>query len=121
MFVVNVNYLSGEIVLPTNKTDCHDIAKMLLKVALSTIQCNTKPNQSIIFLSGTTSQQGNLVKKNKDTDFIRNLNIVIKASRSVGIIRGPNNITGTGFRVGDCYIMTALHVVVDSMSMYIHN
>jgi hypothetical protein len=40
------------------------------------------------------------------------MNIVVKASRSVGIIRGPNNITGTGFRVGDCYIMTALHVVV---------
>jgi hypothetical protein len=49
MFVVNVNYLSGELVLPTNKTDRHDIAKMLLKVALSTIQCNTKPINYLSF------------------------------------------------------------------------
>ena len=61
------------------------------------------------------------MKKNKDTDFIRNMDIVVKASKSVGIIRGPNNKTGTGFRVGDRYIMTALHVVDDIMSMYIHN
>ena len=79
-----------------------------------------KPNQSIIFLLGTTSQQGNLAKKNDDKDYIRNREIVVKASRSVGIIRGPGRITGTGFRVGECYIMTALHVVDNIMSMYIH-
>ena len=87
---------------------------MLLKVAFN----QTKPNQSIIFLSGTTSQQ--FVKKFDDKDFIRNGKIVVNASESVGIIRGPGTC-GTGFRVGDCYIMTALHVVDKIMSMYIHS
>jgi hypothetical protein len=89
---------------------------MLLKVAFN----QTNPNQSIIFLSGTTSQQGNFVKKYDDKDFIRNGKIVVNASESVGIIRGPEN-SGTGFRVGDHYIMTALHVVDNIMSMYIHS
>jgi hypothetical protein len=61
------------------------IAEMLLKVAFN----QTKPNQSIIFLSGTTSQQVNFVKKYDDKDFIRNGKIVVNASESVGIIRGP--------------------------------
>jgi hypothetical protein len=59
------------------------------------------------------------VEENNDTDFI--YNILLKASKSVGIIRGPNDIKGTGFRVGKCYIMTALHVVDSIKSMYIHN
>jgi hypothetical protein len=60
-----------------------------------------------------------MVKKNDDKDYIRNREIVVKASKSVGIIRGPGSLTGTGFRVGECYIMTALHVVDGIMSMYI--
>ena len=94
---------------------------MLLKVALNTMQCNTKPNQSIIFLSGTASQQGNLVKLNNNKYLLRIRDIVERASGSVGIIRGPNGKTGTGFRVGDRYVMTALHVVDDIISKYIHN
>ena len=89
---------------------------IMLKVAFN----QTKPNQSIIFLSGTTSQQGNLVKKYDNKDFIRNMDIVVKASKFVGIIRGPET-SGTGFRVGCCYIVTALHVVDNIMSMYIHS
>ena len=85
---------------------------MLLKVAFN----QTKPNQSIIFLSGTTSQQGNLVEKYDEHD----IDIKIKASECVGIIRGPST-RGTGIRVGDCYIITALHVVDNIMSMYIHS
>ena len=89
---------------------------MLLKVAFN----QTKPNQSIIFLSGTTSQQGNLVKKYDNKDYIRNIEIVLKASKFVGIIRGPET-SGTGFRVGKDHIMMSLHVLDKIMSMYIHS
>jgi hypothetical protein len=40
--VTDLWFSSGTAVSSTNKTDCHDIAKILLKVALSTI----KPNQT---------------------------------------------------------------------------
>ena len=40
-------FSSGPLVSSTNKTDRHDIAEILLKVALNTIN-QTKPNQAII-------------------------------------------------------------------------
>jgi hypothetical protein len=43
----------GTPVSPTNKTDCHDITEILLKVALNTIN-QTKPNLSLDLLELTT-------------------------------------------------------------------
>ncbi|CAC5401538.1 unnamed protein product [Mytilus coruscus] len=58
----------------------------------------------------------NFLKDNDDKDFIRNRRIVSKASHSVGIIRGPAE-GGTGFRVGDNYVMTARHVVIENIKV----
>ncbi|KAK3594206.1 hypothetical protein CHS0354_030638 [Potamilus streckersoni] len=55
---------------------------------------------------------GNFRKINDETDAIYNLRLVLKIAESVGIIRSPS-VTGTGFRVGESYIMTARHVVMD--------
>ena len=76
---------------------------------------------SIIFLSGTTSQQGNLMKKHDDKDYTHNREIVAKASRSVGILPGPGRLTGTGFRVVDRCLMPALHIVDNIISTNIHS
>lgn len=46
-----------------------------------------------------------------NTDRIQNLNAIVEASKSVGIIFGPDEFSGTVFRVGDEYVMTAWHVV----------
>jgi len=40
--------LSGTPVCSTNKTDCHDIADILLKVALNTISNKQTNNQTIV-------------------------------------------------------------------------
>lgn len=46
-----------------------------------------------------------------DRDRIQDLKAVVEASKSVGIIFGPNNFSATVFRVGDEYVMTDWHVV----------
>jgi hypothetical protein len=48
----------GTPVSSTNKTDCHDIAEILLKVALNTINPNlfTKNNDLIITLTGVPGE-----------------------------------------------------------------
>ncbi|VDI39047.1 Hypothetical predicted protein [Mytilus galloprovincialis] len=71
---------------------------------------NSKPR-----LSPTSKSSSDFLKITDDKDFIRNRRIVSKASHSVGIIRGPGG-GGTGFRVGENYIMTARHVVINNIS-----
>ncbi|KAK3598087.1 hypothetical protein CHS0354_036984 [Potamilus streckersoni] len=53
---------------------------------------------------------GNFHKICDETDTISNMETIVDVAKSVGIIRSPV-VQGTGFRVGDSYIMTALHVV----------
>ncbi|KAL3870645.1 hypothetical protein ACJMK2_038692 [Sinanodonta woodiana] len=53
---------------------------------------------------------GNFHKICDETDTISNMEMIVEVAKSVGIIRSPL-VQGTGFRVGDSYIMTANHVV----------
>jgi hypothetical protein len=41
-------FSQGPLVFSTNKTDCHDIAEILLKVALNTIKQTTNLSQIVI-------------------------------------------------------------------------
>ncbi|XP_076091954.1 uncharacterized protein LOC143063614 [Mytilus galloprovincialis] len=72
---------------------------------------NSKPR-----CSPTSTSSSDFLKTIDDKDFIRNRRIVSKASHSVGMIRGPGG-GGTGFRVGDNYVMTARHVVIDNIKV----
>ncbi|CAC5401539.1 unnamed protein product [Mytilus coruscus] len=65
----------------------------------------------------TSKPTADFLKSVDDKDFIRNRRIVSKASRSVGMIRGPGG-GGTGFRVGENYVMTARHVVIDNIKVF---
>ena len=50
-FCLNLWFSTGTPVSSTNKTDCHDITEILLKVALNTINLTLKPtNQNIVFI-----------------------------------------------------------------------
>ncbi|KAL3874779.1 hypothetical protein ACJMK2_037748 [Sinanodonta woodiana] len=53
---------------------------------------------------------GNFRSIHDETDAVYNLELMVEVAKSVGIIRGPG-VQGTGFRVGESCIMTALHVV----------
>ncbi|CAC5401537.1 unnamed protein product [Mytilus coruscus] len=67
--------------------------------------------------NATSKPTANFLKSVDDKDFIRNRRIISKASHSVGMIRGPGG-GGTGFRVGENYVMTARHVVIDNIKVF---
>lgn len=69
----------------------------------------------MFIITATSTSSSDFLKTIDDKDFIRNRRIVSKASHSVGMIRGPGG-GGTGFRVGENYVMTARHVVIDNIS-----
>ncbi|XP_063448338.1 uncharacterized protein LOC134727873 [Mytilus trossulus] len=72
---------------------------------------NSKPR-----CNPTSKATAEFTKINDEKDLIRNRRIIVEASFSVGIIRGPGG-GGTGFRVGDNYVMTARHVVIDNIKV----
>ncbi|VDI08562.1 Hypothetical predicted protein [Mytilus galloprovincialis] len=71
-------------------------------------------NRSLTVLVKKDDTSANFLKKT-DFDFesVRNKEVQIEAAKSVGIIRGPK-CTGTGWRVGPDYVITAWHVVKDN-------
>ncbi|XP_033729179.1 uncharacterized protein LOC117318292, partial [Pecten maximus] len=52
-------------------------------------------------------------KEMDNTHDARIIDVWGRARQSVGLIKGPNESGGTGFRVGTDYIMTAYHVAAD--------